>query len=94
MVPVGVVHVTTDEVVDVVAVWHRLVPAAGPVLVSGLVLGAVVLGCAVGGVDIADRNCVTLDGGARVVVQLAVTARVPDGYADVDRGRTRPTIRC
>ena len=91
MVAVLVVQVTADEVVDVVAVWHRLVPAFRAVLVFGLVLGAVAVACAVGGVEIADRNCVTVDGGAGVVVQLAVVqvvhvivvadGRVPAGGA-------------
>jgi len=91
MVSVGVVQVTADEVVDVVAVWYGLVSAAGPVLVSRVVLGAVVVGCAVGRVDIGDRNRVRLDAAAGVVVQFAVVevvdvvvvadGRVPAGGA-------------
>jgi hypothetical protein len=72
MVPVWVVQMPFDEVVEVVAVWYRFVPAVGSVLVAGLVLGAVVLGGAVGWVELADRNRVTLDAVAVVVMQLAV----------------------
>ena len=44
VVPVRVVQVTVDEIVDVIAMRHRLVPATGAVLVAGLVPAALMLG--------------------------------------------------
>lgn len=91
VVPVGVVQVTLDEIVDVVAVWYCFVSAARPVFVFGLVVGAVVFGCAVGRVDISDGNRVRLDAAGGVVMQCAVVqvvhvigvadGRVPAGGA-------------
>lgn len=72
VVTVGVVQVTADEVVDVVSVRDGLVPAFGSVLVVVLVVGAVVVGGAVGGVAVADRDRVALDDPAFVTVKLAV----------------------
>jgi hypothetical protein len=72
VVAVWVVKVTADQVVDVLAVRDRLVAALRSVLVFGLVFVAVVAGRAVGGVGLADRQCVALDAALAVVVQLAV----------------------
>jgi hypothetical protein len=72
VVAVWVVKVTADQVVDVLAVRDRLVAAVRSVLVFDLVFGAVVAGRAVGGVGLADRQCVALDAALAVVVQLAV----------------------
>ena len=62
---------TADQVVDVLAVRDRLV-AEPPVLMIGLVFGALVPGRAVGGVGRADCQCVALDAALAVVVQLTV----------------------
>jgi hypothetical protein len=43
MVPVGMMQVAVDQIVDVVAVRHRLVPAPGSMHVARLVTGAAVL---------------------------------------------------
>jgi hypothetical protein len=72
VVAVWVVKVTADQIVDVLAVRDPLVPAVRSVLVFILVFGAVVAGRAVGGVGLADRQCVALDAALAVVVQLAV----------------------
>jgi hypothetical protein len=72
VVAVWVVKVTADQVVDVLAVRDRLVAAVRSVLVFVLVFGAVMAGRAVGGVGLADRQCVALDAALAVVVQLAV----------------------
>jgi hypothetical protein len=40
------VQVALDEIIDMVAVGHRLVPAIGAVFVRDLVTTAIVLGCA------------------------------------------------
>jgi hypothetical protein len=44
MIPVRMVQVVIDEVVDVVAMRHRLVAAIGAVYVRGLVTAAIVVG--------------------------------------------------
>jgi hypothetical protein len=72
VVAVWVVKVTADQVVHVLAVRDPLVAAVRAVLVFILVFGAVVAGRAVGGVGLADRQCVALDADLAVVVQLAV----------------------
>jgi hypothetical protein len=72
VVAVWVVKVTADQVVDVLAVRDRLVAALRSVLVFGLVFVAVVAGRAVGGVGLADRQCVALHAALAVVVQFAV----------------------
>ena len=46
MIVVGVVQVALDEIIDMVAVGHRLVPAIGAVFVRDLVTAAIVVGCA------------------------------------------------
>jgi hypothetical protein len=72
VVTVRVVQVAADEVVDVVTVRHGLVSAFGSVRVLVVVVGAVVVGGAISGVAVADRDCVALDGAAVVIVKLAV----------------------
>jgi hypothetical protein len=49
----GMVQVASDDVVDVVAVRHRLVAAVRPVLVARVVVVAVVVRRAVGRVGVA-----------------------------------------
>lgn len=70
VIPVRVVQVSVDEVVDVVPVRNRRVPTSGPVDVVGVVAGALVLRAAlgVGRVDV-DR--------VLVVVVLMRAVKVP-----------------
>ena len=56
MAVVGMMQVSGDQVVDVVSVRHRLVSAAGPVGVAGLVPATIVIGRASGRVGVVDRN--------------------------------------
>jgi hypothetical protein len=72
VVAVRVMQVTRDEVVDVIPVRYRVVPALRPVLVTGFVVVAIVLGCAVRGVPLAHLERVLLDLALAVMVQLAV----------------------
>lgn len=69
---VWVVQMARHEVVDVIAVRHRLMPAFGTVLMPRFVVGAVVLRSARGRVALADRNRMALDIAASVMVKLAV----------------------
>ncbi len=57
MVAVGVVKPAVDQVVEMIAVRHGLVAAAGTMLVTG----ATVLRSAAHGVKIADLNHVLID---------------------------------
>jgi hypothetical protein len=70
VIAVRVMHVTADEVVDVVAVWNRVVPAGRPVLVPGLVLVAVVAEGAGGGIAIADVYRVAFHRDTAVMMKL------------------------
>ncbi len=72
VVSVGVVEVTVDEVVDVVAVGHGLVSAAGAVDVTVLVAGALVFGGAGGRVAFAHLDHVLVDVVAVGVMEVAV----------------------
>ena len=72
VVAVRVVQVAIDEVIDVVAMWHRFVAAAGAVDVSGFVAAAVVVGRAGVRVGGADGDAVFIDVVAMRVVQVAV----------------------
>jgi hypothetical protein len=68
-----VVQVARDEVIDVVAVRHRFVPAAGAVNVSRLVPAAGVAGGAGLGIGRGDGQHMLLDHSARGgVVEVAV----------------------
>ena len=72
VVAVGMVQVTAHQVIGVIAVGNRLVPAARPVFVSLLVGAAVVVGRAGARVRVVDRQPVLLDAAGRCVVQMAV----------------------
>lgn len=72
VVPVGVMEVPVDEVVDVVAVGHGLVSAAGAVDVTVLVPGAAVCGGAGGRVALAHLDHVLVHVVAVGVVEVAV----------------------
>jgi hypothetical protein len=80
---VRVVQVALDQVIDVIAVGHRLVAAARAVPVFRGVGGAVMVRCAGRGVRAADFDPVLLDASGGHVVQVAVVevidvAVVPD----------------
>ena len=87
VIAVRMVQVAADQVVDVLAVWHRFVAAIRPVLVGAVVLGALMALSAIGGVDVRDRDRVALDPTLAVVVQLAVMEMI-DVIAVADRGMT------
>lgn len=72
MVPVRVVQVAVDEVVDVVAMRHRLMPATGAVLVPRLVSLAAMLGRAAIRVLRSHLDGVLVDVVAVHVVQVPV----------------------
>lgn len=72
VVPVGVMEVPVDEVVDVVAVGHGLVSTAGAVDVTVLVPGAAVCGGAGGRVALAHLDHVLVHVVAVGVVEVAV----------------------
>jgi hypothetical protein len=85
VVPVRVVEVVADQVIDVVPVGHRLVAAARTVLVPGLVTGVAVSGGAtvpVGGVHL---QRVLVDVVAVRMMQVAIV-QVIDVVAMPDRG--------
>jgi hypothetical protein len=67
-----VVQVPVNQVIDVVTVRHRFVPAARPVPVSILVFAAVMLRGAAARIGGADIHSVFLDAAGAVVVQMAV----------------------
>jgi hypothetical protein len=78
------VQVTADQVIDVLAMRHRLMAAVRPVLVASIMLVALMALGAVGGVGVRDRDRVALDATLGVVVQLAVV-EVIDVIAMTDR---------
>jgi len=61
MVAVGVMQVPVDQIVDVVAVGHLLMPAAGAVHVVGRVRAAAVVGRAAVRVDVGHLDAMLLD---------------------------------
>lgn len=61
MVAVGVMQVPVDQVVDVIAVGHRLMPAARAVHVVGRVRAAAVVGRAAVRVDVGHLDAMLLD---------------------------------
>jgi hypothetical protein len=77
VVAVGVVQMPLDQVIDVVAVRHRLVAAARPVLVLLVVPAAVVARRAGRRVGRADFQAVLLDGAGGHVVQVATVRSRP-----------------
>jgi hypothetical protein len=72
MAVVRVVQMTVDQVVDVVAVWNRLVSAPGSVHVTGVVGCAVVVGRAALGVGAVHGDRVLVDMTGVLVVEVAV----------------------
>jgi hypothetical protein len=70
VIAVRVMHVAADEVVDVVAVRNRVVPAGRPVLVAAFVLVAVMAERARGRVAIADVYGVAFHGNTAVMMKL------------------------
>jgi hypothetical protein len=72
VVAVRVVQMAVDQIVDVVAVRHRLVAATRPVLVPRLVAGAAVIGRAAVGIAGRHLDDVLVDVIAVGMVQVAV----------------------
>jgi hypothetical protein len=85
VIAVRMMQVPVDEIVDVVAVRHRLVPAAGAVLVARLMPLAPVLGRAAVGVLGRDLDDVLVDVVAVRMVQVSVV-QVVDVIAVADGG--------
>jgi hypothetical protein len=81
----GMVEVATDDVVGVIAVGHTVVPAARPVGVSGLMLGAGVARGAGRRVAPANREQVFVDVISVQAVQVAIVQVI--GVALVLDGR-------
>ena len=61
VIPVWMMQMAVDQIVDVVPVRHRLVPAARPMHVTGFVTAAVMRRRALIGVGSTDRNHVLID---------------------------------
>jgi hypothetical protein len=72
MVPVRVVQMAADEVVDMIPVWHRFVTATGAMLVGRVVATASVGRRATTGVCRVDRNRVLVDVVTSRVMQVTV----------------------
>lgn len=90
VVTVRVMQVPVDEVVDVIAVRNRGMPAAGRVNVVTRVAGTLVVGRAVAGVRTTDRDLALVDVVAVHVVQVTVVqvvnvACVLDGWMSAVR---------
>jgi hypothetical protein len=85
VVAVRVVEVAFDQVIDVVSVRHGFMAAARPMPMSLVVLAAIVVGSAGGGVGAADGQTVFLNLVAFVVVQVTIVQIV--GVAVVLDGR-------
>lgn len=72
VIAVRVMQMAADQIIDVVAVGHRFVAAAGTVAMAFLVLAAIVIGRAAGRVDAADGQLMFLDASDAHVVQMPV----------------------
>jgi len=72
VIAVRMVQMPGDEVVDVIAVRHGLVPATGPVYVCVLMAAAVMPGRALVRILRADRDPVLVDMAAMRMVQVAI----------------------
>ena len=76
MIAVRMVQMAADQVIDVVAVRHRFVPAAGPMHMTGAMAGTVVLRRAAVRIGGADGDHVLVDMVAMHVVQMAVVQEI------------------
>ena len=85
VVAVGMMQVALDEVVDMITVRHRLVPAAGAVNMTRLMAGALVIRRA--GIRVRPRHLehVLVDMVAVRVVQMTIV-QIVDVIAVADRG--------
>jgi hypothetical protein len=72
VVAVGVMQVPVDQVVDVVAMRHRLVTAVRAVDVVGVVALTLVVGCALRRIVVVDVEAVLVDVVLVWVVQVAI----------------------
>jgi hypothetical protein len=89
MIAVLVMQAPVDQIVDVVAVRHRFVSAAGAVHVTRLVVGAAVLGIAAVGVAVGDLDHVLVDVICMQVVKVPVV-QVVDVVAVLDGDMAAP----
>ena len=76
MIAVRMLQMAADQVIDVVAVRHRFVPAAGPMHMTGAMAGTVVLRRAAVRIGGADGDHVLVDMVAMHVVQMAVVQEI------------------
>lgn len=83
VVAVGVVKAAIDNVVDVVAVRHRFVSAAGAVDVAVLVLG---VAAAAVGVGLTNRNRVFFHSAVFILMVKVAVVNVIDVVAVLDAG--------
>ena len=91
MAVVWMMEVAVDQVVDVVAVRHRLVAAAGAVLMLGVVTAAAVLGSALGWVGVAHLDRMLIDVVAMRAVEVPVVEIVEmTGMHDRGVATSRP----
>src|SRR5687767_4511608 len=72
MIAMGMMQMAVYQIIDVVAMRDRFMPAGGAVLVGLVVLAAVVFGGAVGGIGAADGQAVLVHVVAMLVMQVAV----------------------
>jgi hypothetical protein len=87
MIAVRMVQMAADQVIDVVAVRHRFVPAAGPMHMTGAMAGTVVLRRAAVRIGGADGDHVLVDMVAMHVVQMAVVQEIDVAFV-AHRGMT------
>ena len=76
VIAVRMVQMTVDQVIDVVAVRHRFMPAARPMHMTGAMAGTVVLRRAAVRVGGADGDHVLVDMVAMHVMQVAVMQEI------------------
>jgi hypothetical protein len=84
-ISVGMVQVTVDQIVDVVAMWHSLVTAPGAMNVVGRMRTAVVAWRALVGIVRADFELVLVYVIAMRMVQVAIV-KIIDVIAMLDSG--------
>lgn len=87
VIAVRMVQMTVDQVIDVVAVRHRFVAAAGPMHMTGAMAGTVMLRCAAVRVGGADGDHVLVDMVAMHVMQMAVMQEIDMAFV-AHRGMT------
>jgi hypothetical protein len=86
VIAVGMVKAAIDEVIDVVTVGHRLVSAAGAVVVSGLVRAGLVRSGAAIGIRRRHFEGVFLDRAVRLLMMEMAVVQVVEMITVSDRG--------